>query len=186
MIAERSPSRSESPEFNRVRRTFPELIDLVASSGKFCPHFHLPLHPADDQVLAAMRRRYDSNFFSDLVTGFSHACPMRHRTDLIVGFQAKRLRTSSVTLTSSIAAFAYFHVFPYSVRTGTTAAKMSGKVAAAEITTRGRRMASLAERKAGNSTRFIGRKLQVLFEDRENDNAVKRIQPELHPPDRAG
>jgi len=173
MIAERSPIDRIRLSSIDPEELSPELIDLVASSGKFCPHFHLPLQSGDDQMLAAMRRRYDSNFFSDLVGRILQRMPdAAIGTDLIVGFPGETIAHFERYFNFvDRLPLAYFHVFPYSVRTGTTAAKMSGKVAAAEITTRARRMRELGERKHEEFlTRFIGRKLQVLFEDRENDN----------------
>jgi threonylcarbamoyladenosine tRNA methylthiotransferase MtaB len=69
---------------------------------------------------------------------------------------------------------AYFHVFPYSVRAGTTAAKLPGRVAASEIKRRAGLLRALGEEKRRNfAERFLGSKLKVLFEEHSADGRLQ-------------
>jgi threonylcarbamoyladenosine tRNA methylthiotransferase MtaB len=88
-------------------------------------------------------------------------------TDLIAGFPGE----SAVAFESyfkfiECLPLAYFHVFPYSIRSGTTAAKMPDQVASAEIKRRATALRNLGERKRREfAARFVGRQLKVLLED---------------------
>jgi threonylcarbamoyladenosine tRNA methylthiotransferase MtaB len=169
MIAERCP-------IGRVRLSSldPEelsdrIITIVAQSDKFCPHFHLPLQSGDDQVLAAMRRRYDSEYYRERVAAVLDAMPdAAIGTDLIVGFPGETASQFEryFNFVRSLP-LAYFHVFPYSVRTGTTAAKLAGRVRPAEIKQRAEALRRLGDdHRRAFARRFAGARLRVLFEER--------------------
>ena len=107
-----------------------EIVDLVAASASFAPHFHLPLQHASDSMLVAMRRPYTLAYYSRLVDHLRRKMPHASiGTDIIVGFPGETdddfavletyLRESPIT---------HVHVFPYSDRPGTTAADLGGKV----------------------------------------------------------
>ena len=87
MIAERCPI-----ERVRISSLDPEelsdrIVEIISSSGKFCPHLHLPLQSGDDETLARMRRRYQRDYFRDRVERVLRAWPdAAIGTDLIVGF----------------------------------------------------------------------------------------------------
>ena len=168
MLAERSP-------INRIRISSldPEelsdrIIDIMSSSDKFCPHLHLPLQAGEDGTLSRMRRRYDTAFFRDRIERVIDAMPDASiGTDIIVGFPGETAANfkQSFKFVEDLP-LSYFHVFPYSVRAGTTAAKLSGKVASDEIKRRGAQMRELGERKREVfAERFVGRKLKVLLEE---------------------
>jgi len=125
-----------------------EIVDLVASSPSFAPHFHLPLQHASRRVLSAMRRPYRIEYYSALVDDIRGR--LQHASigsDIIVGFPgetdddfeqlASYLEASPLT---------HLHVFPYSDRPGTAASTMSGKVSGAVIRERGRRVREIAGR----------------------------------------
>ncbi len=169
MIAERCPL-----ERVRISSLDPEelsdrIVEIISSSAKFCPHLHLPLQSGDDETLARMRRRYQRGYFRDRVERVLHAWPdAAIGTDLIVGFpgETQAQFESYFNFVESMP-LAYFHVFPYSVRAGTTAAKFSGKVASVEIKRRAALMRALGERKRAEfARRFVGTKLKVLLEER--------------------
>jgi len=145
------------------------VISIVAQSDKFCPHFHLPLQAGDDDVLARMRRRYTTTHYRERVERILEAMPdAAICTDLIVGFPGESARHFQDCLSfAESLPLAYFHVFPYSVRAGTTAAKFDDKVAAGEIKRRAAVMRDLGERKRAEfARRLLGRKLRVLIEER--------------------
>ncbi len=108
-----------------------EIIDFVAQSNSFVPHFHIPLQSGNDDILKAMRRRYLSGLYIDRVERIKkimpHACI---GVDVIVGFPGETdehfLDTYRFLNELDIS---YLHVFTYSERDNTTAATMKGVVA---------------------------------------------------------
>jgi threonylcarbamoyladenosine tRNA methylthiotransferase MtaB len=105
-----------------------EIVDLVAASASFAPHFHLPLQHASDSMLVAMRRPYTLAYYSRLVNRIRREMPHASiGTDIIVGFPGETddhfaaldayLRESPIT---------HVHVFPYSDRPGTAAVDLPG------------------------------------------------------------
>jgi threonylcarbamoyladenosine tRNA methylthiotransferase MtaB len=107
-----------------------EIVDLVARSGCFAPHFHLPLQHASDRILAAMRRPYTLADYRRLVDSVRKRIPDASiGSDVIVGFPGERDDDFDV-LTSYLAGspLTHLHVFPYSDRPGTVATSLSGKV----------------------------------------------------------
>jgi len=178
MIAERAP-------IGRIRLSSidPEelsdrIIDLVAASPKFCPHFHLPLQAGHDAVLARMRRRYDTAHYRGRVERIIGAMPdAAIGADLIVGFPGETAAhfDASVEFVSSLP-LAYLHVFPYSVRSGTTAAKLPGKVRPAEVHRRAAVMRELDGRlRRRFMSRFVGLRLNVLLEERGKDGRLRGL-----------
>jgi len=175
MLADRSPI-----DRIRISSLDPEelsdrIIDIISRSEKFCRHLHLPMQAGEDGTLARMRRRYDTSFFRDRVEKVMDAMPdCGIGTDLIVGFPGETRDDfeQSFRFAESLP-LSYFHVFPYSVRAGTTAAKLPGKVAAGEIKRRGALMRELGERKReAFAQRFIGRRLRVLLEESTADGEL--------------
>ncbi len=122
-----------------------ELVDLVARSTRFAPHFHLPLQHASDAVLRAMRRPYTLHYYAGLVARIRERIPHASiGTDLIVGFPgetAADFEELSRYLESS--PLTHVHVFPYSDRPGTAAAAMDGKVHGSTVRDRAARLREL-------------------------------------------
>jgi threonylcarbamoyladenosine tRNA methylthiotransferase MtaB len=125
-----------------------EVVELVAASRRFAPHFHLPLQHASDRVLARMRRPYTIGEYSALVDAIrGRAAAASIGSDVIVGFPgesdgdfeqlASYLERSPLT---------HLHVFPYSDRPGTEAAAMDPKVSGAVIRERGSRLREIGHR----------------------------------------
>jgi len=144
------------------------IIDLVAASNKFCPHFHLPLQAGEDETLRRMRRRYDREAFRERVERLTTGMPdVAIGTDLIAGFPGESDANfeSYFKFVESLP-LAYFHVFPYSVRSGTTAAKLPNRVAPAIIKERAAALRQLGDRKQRVfADRFRGARLKVLLEE---------------------
>ncbi len=169
MIADRCPI-----ERVRISSLDPEelsdrIIEIIAGCEKFCPHLHLPLQAGEDELLSRMRRRYQRDYFRDRVERVLEAIPEAAiGTDLIVGFPGETLPhfESYFSFVEKLP-LAYFHVFPYSVRAGTTAAKFSDRVKPAEIKRRALLMRELGEAKRVQfATSLVGAKLKVLLEER--------------------
>ena len=117
----------------------PEIVDLVAHSGRFMPHFHLPLQHASDRLLAAMRRPYTLDYYRRLVDDIHARLPHASiGSDMIVGFPGETdddFAANVDYLPSS--PLTHLHVFPYSDRPGTDATRMTGKVHGAVTRERG-------------------------------------------------
>ncbi len=115
-----------------------EIVDLVAGSGRFAPHFHLPLQHASDRILALMQRPYTCDDYHRLVAGIAASLPHASiGSDIIVGFPGETEEDFRRTLDYlSRSPLSHLHVFPYSDRPGTAAAALPGKVPGATIRTR--------------------------------------------------
>ncbi len=125
------------------------------------------MQSGDDRVLAGMRRRYETRLAREVLARLRECLPHAALgTDFIVGFPGEgeeEFARSVAFLAES--PFTYFHVFPYSVRNGTTAAKFSEKVSQPVIDERARLVRKLGEqKKTAFARQFIGQTLPVLFE----------------------
>jgi len=167
MLAEQSPvprlrlSSIDPPEVT------PRLLTLMAAQPVFCPHLHVPVQAGADRVLRRMRRLYDSALVRDVAAEVRRILPdAALGTDVIAGFPGESDAEFDQThgLLASTA-FTYFHVFPYSRRSGTTAAKAADPVAPAAIRARADALRRLGARKRREfAARFIGCELDVLVE----------------------
>ena len=175
MIAERSPIERIRLSSLDPEELSDEIIAILAQSGKFCPHLHLPLQSGDDEILSQMRRRYSRDYYRDRAERVIEAMPdAAIGTDLIAGFpgETERQFESCYNFLQSLP-LAYFHVFPYSVRSGTTAAKLPGRVAPAAIKRRAEALRRLGERKRAEFAMGLrGRILKVLLEERQADGRL--------------
>jgi threonylcarbamoyladenosine tRNA methylthiotransferase MtaB len=135
--------------------------------ARVCPHLHVPLQAGDDGVLRRMRRRYDATLARERLAMIRELLPdAAIGSDVIAGFpgedEAAFARTLALVDDSPLT---YLHVFPYSVRTGTTAAKLDGQNDATVIAGRARRLRALGAEKRARFTRsFAGTEAEVLFE----------------------
>ena len=108
----------------------PEIVDFVSRSGRFLPHFHLPLQHASDRMLAAMRRPYTLGYYRALVDGIIARLPDASiGSDMIVGFPGETDEDFAANLDYLPSSpLTHLHVFPYSDRPGTVASSMRDKV----------------------------------------------------------
>src|SRR6185437_7162771 len=176
MVAERSPIGRVRISSLDPEELSDRILEIMAASDKFCPHLHLPLQAGTDATLVRMRRRYDVAHFRDRVEHILAAMPSAAiGTDLIAGFPGETGRDFDDYFKFIEALpLAYFHVFQYSVRAGTTAAKLPGKVAALEIKRRASMLRELGENKRRHFVaRFRGSRLKVLLEERSADGRLK-------------
>ena len=106
-----------------------ELLELW-DDPRLCPHFHIPLQSGSDTILRSMRRRYDTARFAETVELVRKKIPdAGMTTDIIVGFpgEGEREFAESYNFAMSVG-FSDMHVFPYSIRPGTSAAHLDGQV----------------------------------------------------------
>jgi threonylcarbamoyladenosine tRNA methylthiotransferase MtaB len=107
-----------------------ELIQFVAGSKRFAPHFHIPLQSGSDKILKLMKRRYLTAGFADRVSEIKMQMPDACiGADVIVGFPGETDEEfdEACRFIAGIP-LSYLHVFTYSERRGTPAASMAGKI----------------------------------------------------------
>jgi threonylcarbamoyladenosine tRNA methylthiotransferase MtaB len=144
-----------------------EIIEFVAGSKRFVPHFHIPLQSGNNKILGLMRRRYRRELYADRVARIKQLMPdCCIGVDVIVGFPGETredfLDTYNFLNELNIS---YLHVFTYSERENTPAAEMSGTVPGSTRAERSKMLHILSEKKrrAFYETQ-IDRNEQVLFE----------------------
>ena len=152
-----------------------ELIDFVAASERFMPHFHIPLQSGSDTVLKLMRRRYDTTLFRDKVNRVVAAMPDAFiGIDLIVGARGEtaELFEESYSFIESLPV-SRLHVFTYSERPGTKALEIDHRVSQEEKHERTRRMIALSDRKLTDfTTRYLSSVRQALIEHPRRDGSM--------------
>lgn len=144
-----------------------EIIEYVAHSRAFMPHFHIPLQSGCDEVLKLMRRRYDTALFASKIRKIKELMPDAFiGVDVIVGTRGEApeyfekayefIRGLDVT---------QLHVFSYSERPGTQALKIDYVVPAEEKHQRSQRLLALSDEKTkAFYARHIGQEAKVLME----------------------
>jgi threonylcarbamoyladenosine tRNA methylthiotransferase MtaB len=140
--------------------------------SRLCRQLHVPLQAGYDETLRRMGRRTTTARFASLVNAARDAIPdLAVTTDVIVGFPGEeeaafRASYDFVATTE----FARLHVFPYSPRSGTPAARLSNQVPRAVRNARAREMRGLAAEQALRfRQQFVGREMAVLWEQRRSD-----------------
>ncbi len=130
-----------------------EVVDFLAASGRFLPHFHLPLQHASDRMLAAMRRPYTLAYYSALVNSIIARLPHASTgSDMIVGFPGETDEDFTANLAYLPSSpLTHLHVFPYSDRPGTVASAMRDKVHGSVIRDRATQLRDIG---VGLSRRF--------------------------------
>lgn len=150
-----------------------EIIDWVAQSRAFMPHFHIPLQAGTDHVLSLMRRRYDTALFRHKIERVRSVLPDAFiGVDLITGargesdelFEQSRQFVDSLDISR-------LHVFPYSERPDTKALSIDGIVSQQEKHRRTNVMLRLSEKKWEQfASRFVGTVRPVLLEHPQGEN----------------
>ncbi len=148
-----------------------DLLELMRTEPRFAAHLHLPLQAGSDNVLRAMNRHYDTTAFAQLIAEVRTAVPgVAISTDIIVGFPGETEEDFAAGMDFvRRMGFARMHVFPYSARRGTPAARRTDQVPPAVRKERAARMQLLAEELAEAYHRTaLGSITEVLFETTED------------------
>jgi len=148
----------------------PELIGLWRDR-RLCPHFHLSLQSGSDEVLGGMKRRYSLSDYEQSVSLIRSLLPEAAiTTDVMVGFPGETDQEFEESYNfCRRMEFARIHVFAYSPRQGTQAARLPQQVGDKIKKERSQQMLALAEESAQNfSQRFLGRTMPILFEQQSN------------------
>ena len=152
-----------------------EIIELSSISKKLMPHFHIPLQSGSDNILKAMRRRYDTNLYADLIKKIKIKIPdVAIGVDVMVGFPGETeedfLSTYNFIKKLEIS---YLHVFTYSERPNTDALNLDKIVSMEKRKERSKILHSLSDEKLLNFyDQFIGQKRPVLFESIKNGQLI--------------
>jgi threonylcarbamoyladenosine tRNA methylthiotransferase MtaB len=146
----------------------PELIEVVTGSPVVAPHLHVPLPSGSDAVLRAMRRPYHTALYRRVVERLSTGvADLGLGTDVIVGHpgEGEAEFQETMRLVRDLP-FSYLHVFAYSDRQGTEAARLPGRAGAPAVRERSQRLRALGEEKAAGFRRsLLGRAHDALVLD---------------------
>ncbi len=138
----------------------------------FCDHFHLPLQAGHDRILKLMRRTYDTKQYADNVAMARSYFPRANfGADVIPGFPSESDEEFAATIAFIRANdLHYLHVFPYSKRPNTAAAKMPDHIAAAVVKERATQLRELSEvLKMSYLKNFVGEEVDVLWENDKDE-----------------
>jgi MiaB-like protein len=153
-----------------------ELIDFVASSRAFLPHFHIPLQSGSDTVLRAMGRRYTTQHYAERIEKARECIKSPFLgVDLIVGFPGESDADFDATyrFLEGIAP-SFLHLFPYSRRPGTPAASYPRQVPAAVTKQRMERLMRLNTSLQGRYAHaFVATQKNVLVERISSDGIAE-------------
>jgi len=145
-----------------------EFLKELKNNNKICNHMHIPVQAACDNTLKKMNRKYDMNKFKEIINKIREVRPdINITTDLIVGFptETKEDFLESYNNAKEIK-FGKIHVFPYSKRDGTVAAKMKSIVTDTEKKERTHKMITLSNKLENEYyNKFIDKTLSVLVEE---------------------
>ena len=179
------------PEVERVRlgSLEPEQMELpvlerLARQEKLCPQFHLALQSGCDATLRRMNRHYDTAAYRRIAGRLREAFPgCALTTDVMVGFPGEDEEEFAQSLAFVEAVgFSRLHVFAYSRRPGTPAAKAPGQLSAAVKAERSRRMTALGDRlRDAYAAAQVGSTAAVLLETRREDGLAEGYAPNYLP-----
>lgn len=152
-----------------------ESIELVSKSKSFVPHFHIPLQSGSDELLKKMKRRYLTKLYNNRVNKIREVMPHAAiGVDVIVGFpgESEELFMETYHFLNELP-ISYLHVFTYSERENTEAAKMDGTVPIPERKRRNKMLRILSEKKKMSFYQTqLGKTLPVLWEHENKDGKM--------------
>ncbi|MNK05772.1 Threonylcarbamoyladenosine tRNA methylthiotransferase MtaB [compost metagenome] len=149
-----------------------DIIEFVAQSKRFVPHFHMPLQSGSNKILSLMRRRYKRELYTERVAFIKSLMPnCCIGVDVIVGFPGETREDFIDTYNFlNDLDISYLHVFTYSERENTIAAQMDGAVPGAQRSDRSKMLHILSEKKRRAFYESqLGETGDILFEADEKD-----------------
>lgn len=149
-----------------------EFVERMSRLPKVCEHYHLSLQSGSDETLKKMNRRYTSEEYAEACKRLRKAFPdVAITTDIIVGFPTETDKNfeESYSFAEKVK-LSKIHVFPYSAKEGTPAAKIRPQISPEVKSERSHKMLELSERLNKEfMSKYIGQSLEVLFEKREGE-----------------
>ena len=149
-----------------------EFVDEICKIDKLVPHYHLSLQSGCDETLKRMNRRYTSEEYRKIVEILRERIPdVAITTDVIVGFPGETNEEFSQTLAFlKDIKLMHTHVFKYSPRKGTPAAKMENQVDPQMKNMRSATLLSLSTKNFKEfAEKYIGKTMRVLFEEQDSE-----------------
>jgi len=150
-----------------------EVIDVIAKSNIVVRHLHIPIQSGSDTVLKRMRRKYTMEFFGERINRLKEVLPgLAVTSDVIVGFPGETEEEFMETYNFiKEHKFSELHVFPYSKRTGTPAARMDDQVDEEVKNERVHRLIALSDQLAKEyASQFENEVLEIIPEEESKDN----------------
>lgn len=145
-----------------------KVLNVLRNSKVLVDHLHIPIQAGSNEILKAMNRKYDLDFFFDKIKEIRDIRPnIAISTDVIVGFPGETEELFQTTIeTCKKLAFSKLHVFPYSERRGTASSRMENKIDEHEKKERSRRLIEVSkELEINYMKKFIGSEVEVLVEE---------------------
>ena len=150
-----------------------DVIEAIDRSDKIVNHLHIPLQSGSNSVLKRMRRKYTTEFFAERLSRLQKALPgLAVTSDIIVGFPGETEEEFEETYNFiKEQRFSELHVFPYSKRTGTPAARMENQVDDEVKNERVHRLIELSNQLAKEyASNYEGQVLEVIPEEKDKEN----------------
>lgn len=152
-----------------------EIIDFVAHSNRFVPHFHIPLQSGSDNMLQSMRRRYNTELYRNRIEHIKRVMPDACiGVDVIVGYPGETdeefMKTFEFIQSLNVS---YLHVFTYSERANTTAVRLDEVIPMSIRQERNKMLTQLSlKKKRAFYESQIGKEHTVLWEASEHDGLM--------------
>ena len=157
-----------------------EIIEFIATSKRFVPHFHIPLQSGSNKILSLMRRRYRRELYADRVAKIKELMPdCCIGVDVIVGFPDETTEDflDTYNFINSLEV-SYLHVFTYSERENTPAFTMNNPIPGSVRADRSKMLHILSEKlKRAFYQTQIGKNFDVLFEADNKDGFMHGFTP---------
>jgi len=153
-----------------------EIISFAKNSDKYCKHFHIPMQSGDNEILKLMKRRYNKEFYRDLIYKLNDEIKdVGIGVDVITGFPGEEDSNFENTYNFlDTLPVSYLHVFNYSERKNTGAILLNGKVDVRKRKKRSELLRRLSERKKLDFyTQYSGTTQSVLFESKSDDGYIE-------------
>lgn len=145
-----------------------DVLDVLRNSKVLVDHLHIPIQAGSNEILKAMNRKYDLDFFFKKIAEIRSIRPeISISTDVIVGFPGESEELFQTTIdTCRKLEFTKLHVFPYSERRGTASSRMDGKLDNGVKKDRARRLIEVShELETNYMKKYLDREIEVLIEE---------------------
>lgn len=152
-----------------------KFLNMLSTNKKVCDHLHIPLQVGSDEILKKMNRKYDLKYYEEKIKKIRMIRPdISITTDIIVGFPYETDKLFNETLEFSRKMnFSKIHVFPYSIRLGTSAANMPNQVDESIKKERVKKLMDLSEiMEKEYYNKFVGKELDILVEECDNNVSI--------------
>lgn len=152
-----------------------KFLNMLSTNKKVCDHLHIPLQAGSDEILKKMNRKYDLKYYEEKIKKIRMIRPdISITTDIIVGFPYETDELFNETLEFARKMnFSKIHVFPYSIRLGTSAANMPNQVDESIKKERVKKLMDLSETMEKEYyNKFVGKELDILVEECDNNVSI--------------